>query len=50
MYITVPDFGGDADDGEEHAIEVEVPEESLHPDPVDREGDLRHTEVQAHPN
>ena len=42
-----PGFGGQADDGEKHSVDVEIAEESFYDDSVDREGDLRDAEVEA---
>lgn len=42
-----PDRGREGDDWEEHAIQVEVFEESTNPDPIDGEGDLWNSQVQG---
>lgn len=41
------DAGGEADDGEEEPVEVEVLEHALHREAVDAEGDAGHAQVQA---
>ena len=43
----VPDLGGEADDGKEHSVDVEVAEEPFDDDAVDGERDLRDAEVEA---
>ena len=45
--MCVPDPGGEADYGEEEAVQVEVLKHALHRVTVDTEGDTGHAQIQA---
>ena len=45
IFTFIPDFGRDADDWIEHAIQVEVSEKALDPNTVDSERHLWDTQV-----
>ena len=52
-YVNVwylPDFSGYADDRVEHAVDVEVPEEPLDAVSIQGEHDVRHSQVDEHPD